>query len=504
MGEMRKFLAKGGAGFTSASSPCETPNVNTAWFSSFSTHSSKTISERHTTTPEDARGDAGTAAGALWRRLPLIAILAAALALQARVFLLVWRYSVNILCQDQWDFYIPLFKGMPVSQFFLWRIGPVRQGIGFLVYKYVSELSGWDTRVEGLVMSGIVFAALLCALWLKRRLLGPFTYWDLAIPPLFLTPVLTGVYTMIPNPSHGPFPLLLVVLYCLAWSWQSNLKYPLIVLVNFLLIFTTFGLIMGFITPPLLALDCYRAARGKRTGGLIHPSLALLLSLLSLAFFFVGYSPDPALECFQFPYPRPLEYIWYVGLMFACFWRFAWSGILPLLVGVPLFLLIAALCARHAYLLLRDRATDRRASLVITALTGYSLLFSINAAVGRICMGLHTAQAARYMPYLIPAFLALYFQLLTLKARPRRAALGLFLAASALLTAPLSGGGAVVLEQFRRGKTEWKRCYLEIENVAECDARTNFKVYSPIVPSSLEERMIYLKRNRLNLYAGDK
>jgi hypothetical protein len=472
------------------------------------------------TTSEDLTG------GAAWawrRRLPLLAVLAASAALGARALLLVRHYSVNILVLDEWDYYEPLFRGMSLRRYFIWQVGPIRQGIGFLIYKYVSELSDWDSRAVGLASYGVVFAASLCALWLKRRLSGRLAYTDMAIPTLFLTPVLTGAYTIVPNPAHGPFPLLLSILYCVGWTCRGRLKYALIVVFNFLLVFTGFGLFMGLITPVLLGLECYGAARRKvamrrdeeRRGellypSLLYPSLALVMSLASLAAFFaVGYVFDPAVGCFRFPDPQPSNYFWYVSLMFACFWRFAGQGFLPYAVGSFLTLLFAGLCARHAYLLLRDRAADRRASLVITALAGFSLLFAVNAAFGRVCMGLHTAQAPRYMPYLIPGFLALYFHLrLSVKdAGPlTKAALYVFLLMSALTMRPLTEAGAVALEDFRRGKAEWKQCYLETESVAGCNARTHFEVYpahGAAPPEVFEERLSYLKRNRLNLYAGE-
>lgn len=472
-------------------------------------------------TSDDTSVPAGAGGGTtLRRRLPLLAVLAVSAALQARMMLLVRHYSVNVLFYDQWDFYLPMFRGEPVSTFFFTQVGPHRQGVGFLIYKYVSELSGWDTRVEALAICVVVFIALFCALWLKARLFGPLTYWDVAIPPLFLTPALTALYTLTPNPSHGAFPLLLIVLYCVGWSLRGRLKYPLVLLLNLLLIYTGFGLFVGAITPTLLALECYRAARRGERRELAHASLALLLSLASLGSFFVGYYFEPAVSCFRFPDPRPFNYFWYVSLMFARFWRVGGQGLAPYVAGAFLTVIVAALCARHTYLLLRDRAGDRRVSVCITALSGLTLLFALNAAFGRVCTGIDTAQAARYMPYVVPAFLAFYFELL-LSSRPggllrrfppgRRFSLGHvalagFTAASLLTAAPLTRAGALVLEAFRKGKSEWRRCYLETENVVECNARTNFEVYpakGARPPEVLEGQLLYLKRNRLNLFSGD-
>jgi hypothetical protein len=434
------------------------------------------------------------------------------------MLLLVRRYAVNVLYYDQWNYYAPLFDGGTAWDFFSFQNGPVRQGVGFLAYKPLAELTAWDARAEGYASCAVVFAALLVALLLRRRLFGPLRWWDAVIPAVFLNPTLTGAYTYIPNPSHGPFPVLLVMLYCLAWCWRSRLRYAAVALLNFLLVYTTFGLLVGFITPPLLLLDARRAWRVGGAGpgparAALAPLLALGASLLSLGAFFVGYRSDPAAACFHFPHERPLDYFGFAGMMFASFWRAGGAGRLAPLLGAPLVLLTAAVCARRAaLLLLRDRGParerdDARAGVVIVTLAGFSVLFAAGAAVGRVCVGLSEATSARYMPYVIPAALALYFELLTLKegARGRAAGLAAFAAGAALMTAPLLGGGAAALEEARRGKEEWRRCYLETESVGGCDARSGFTIYETAAgpDDSVERRLDYLKRRRLSLYAGD-
>lgn len=453
------------------------------------------------------------------RRGPALLVLLAAAALQARMLLLVRRYAVNVLYYDQWNYYAPLFDGGTAWDFFSFQNGPVRQGLGFLAYKPVAELTAWDARAEGYASCAVVFAALLAALLLRRRLFGPLKWWDAVVPAVFLNPTLTGAYTYIPNPSHGPFPVLLLMLYCLAWCWRSRLRYAALALLNFLLVYTTFGLLVGFITPPLLLLDAWRARRGGAGSGsdsgsdskraALAPLLALAASLLTLCAFFVGYRPDAAAACFHFPHERPLDYLNFAGMMFASFWRAAGAGRLALLLGVPVVLLTAAVCARRAVLLLAraGEGADARAGVVIVTLAGFSILFAAGAALGRVCVGLSEATSARYMPYVIPAALALYFELLSLKegARARAAGLAAFAAGAALMTAPLLGGGAAALEEARRGKEEWRRCYLETESVGGCDARSGFVIYETAAgpDASVKRRLDYLKRRRLNLYAGD-
>jgi hypothetical protein len=225
---------------------------------------------------------------------------------------------------------------------------------------------------------------------------------------------------------------------------------------------------------------------------------------LTLASFFVGYRFDPAADCFHFPHERPLDYLTFAGVMFASFWRVAGAGAVAYAGGVALVLLAATGCARHAYLLLTDRAGERGTSVVVLTLGAFSLLFAAGAAAGRVCIGLDEAKSSRYMPYVIPAALALYFQLLSLKGRTRATMLAAFAAGAALMAAPLLGGGRASLEEARRGKEEWKRCYVATENVERCDAAAGFSVYpAGLSDPSFKRKLEHLKRNRLNFYSGD-
>src|SRR5262249_51476092 len=131
---------------------------------------------------------------------------------------------------------------------------------------------------------------------------GNITFIDVAVPLLLLSPSQFEMLASYANPAHGPLPLLLVILYCLVWTVKPTLlRYGLLIGVNFLLIYTGFGLFMGFLTPILLGLELYNAVRQRQIasrGGLL---IALLLSVASLCSFFVGYNFDAATTCYGAP-----------------------------------------------------------------------------------------------------------------------------------------------------------------------------------------------------------
>jgi hypothetical protein len=53
-------------------------------------------------------------------------------------------------------------------------------------------------------------------------------------------------------------------------------------------------------------------------------------------------------------------------------------------------------------------------------------------------------------------------------------------------------------------KQRWKTCYLQTENIEECDKVAGFHIYSDspeqTLRSHLREKLEYLKKTRLNLY----
>src|ERR1039458_9983618 len=103
----------------------------------------------------DAEADPYTASSSPNRfRLPVIVVSTVFLAAAVRLVLAVWRYSVNLLFWDQWDFYTPLFQHASLGQIFNWQHGVHREGIGLVLDKLVLESTRWNSRAEALFMVG--------------------------------------------------------------------------------------------------------------------------------------------------------------------------------------------------------------------------------------------------------------------------------------------------------------------------------------------------------------
>jgi hypothetical protein len=425
-----------------------------------------------------------------------------------RMFRLISRYAVNIFFSDQWDFNNgTLFYKHTLWQIFTWQHGPHRQGLGGLFEKMVDPLSGWNSRTESFVVGGVIVVAALSAMWLRRRLFGNFSLFDIVIPAIVFIPGQWATWFSVANFAHGPFPLLLILLYCLAWSSNTPaVKYSLVLFINLLTIYTGFGLFVGVLTPILLVLDYWASTPGSRLSK-TYLATVLLASVASLGSFFIDYKIRPTADCFSFQPQSPISYLKFVALMFANFFGI---GHLPLparLLGTMIMAVLVAVVVTLIWWLLEQQRPnveprDRNRVLIIVCLTAYTLLFCINTAYGRLCLGLHAALQSRYVIYLEPAILGLYFFLVGLRHTVARNLL-----LSGFLIAVVAASlhrDRIAMGVSRDIKQTWKTCYLQTENITECDKVAGFPIYSPspqqIQRSHLQQKLEYLKKTRQNLY----
>jgi hypothetical protein len=430
--------------------------------------------------------------------LPLIVCVAALLISVTRLVLAVTRYSVNLIYWDQWDFYTPLFTRSSLWHIFTWEHAPHREGIGLVLDKFVLDWTAWDTRAEALFMVGVLFAAAVLALILKRKLTGHFDYTDCIIPCLFLTFAQLEALIGEENPSYSVFPELLIVLYCLAWMIPRTLtRYATILILNFLLIYTGFGIFMGVVTIGILLLDLHRSIRAKLEPA-SYTLVALLLAVVSLASFFYHYRWDPTLSC-PIPDHHPWNYAWFLSLLLSYF--LGLRGILlASIVGAVLALAALAIFVRTVIRLWRDKEwfpIDRTTTILLS----FSLIFAANAAVGRTCQGMpEAAQFSRYMGFLVPLFFGIYLYLLTWRnTQWRVAATALLLIATLPGTFRIPNGYSPQL--VHNGKLAWKTCILQTGNIAYCDQVTGFPAYPIPRRTHLLEKLQFLRANHLNLYS---
>lgn len=422
----------------------------------------------------------------------------------ARLFRLISRFAVNIFFSDQWAFdEATLFQQHSLWQMFTWQHGPHRQGLGALFAKVVEPLFHWNSRTESFVVGGVVFVAAVCALWLKRRLCGSLSIFDVLIPAIFFTPAQYESLFVTANFAHGPFPLLLVMLYGLAWTCQRNaVRYPLILIINFVTIYTGFGLFIGVLTPILLVLE-HRASAAKARLARTYFAAAIIVSLASLGSFFIGYKLIARMGCYSFQPQSPKLYVTYLELMLASFFGFEGVGTLALVVGTTVLIALLTSLAATSWQVFRGQEWEVQKSrqvrpLIAAALIAYSLLFGMSSAYGRLCLGLYTSHASRYAIYIMPALFGLYLSLLGIHSVMVRR----LLVASLLLVVTMASLRVRrEMPYFPDIKLRWRSCYLQYEDVKKCDEAVNFPFSRTPLSMHVEEKLQFLKQTHQNLYS---
>jgi len=418
-----------------------------------------------------------------------------------RWFFLIDKYSVNMLFWDQWDFMGGLFEQKGPWELFSWQHGPHRQGVGFFLTKIVAELSGWNTRVECFMIGSVICLAALTALFLKRQITGNITAFDLAIPLLYLSPLQFELFANTPNVSHGAMPLLLITLFCLCWTIENiTLRYPLCSVINFMTLYTGFGIFIGCVTPLLFLSELALAVKNKDSTRKILAVVVFLIAVASIASFFLNYTFNSAAEGFVFPHPHPFIYVKFILIAFATFVGMRMSHVVLYFIAAPIIFYMLHVVFRSGKNIVTsvdDKEVHRNQIIIVLII--FTLIFSLNLAIGRACLGLGAAAASRYIPYMTPGFFALYLFAVTKKKVPEKV---LFFCITLFFTTTMSIGTAnkTYCARLCGGKERWKQAYLKTENIERSTELSGFMIYPNPKATNLKWKLDHLKKNRLNLY----
>ena len=418
------------------------------------------------------------------------------------------KYAVNILYWDQWDYLTLMFtdgsRWQALWDLFLYQHGPHRMGVGSVVILVLAELTGWNTRADAFAVFAFIIAAMVSGVILKRVLFRRWHWSDFVIPMIFLGLEQYEVFIAVPNESLASIPIFLVIFLCLCWNIPSRgLRTALILVINAMLTFTGFGILASPIIIGLLVWEAFQNYRNRDTA-FRGSALAAGVAILSTAAFFIQYHFDPAVSCFSLSARNIVRTPLFMGLFYSRYFGLAYvapTAIFALVAGLFLLLVIAAVFINHLVRLLKSNPATPALDRVIVILLGYSLIFGLSAALGRVCLGLPASQAGRYVPFTFPAFLGLYLHVLSIpRVKPARWILILFVAAQFFTLHP-AGYYNAAIQLYSVQKQNWKSCYLTYENIQQCNDLTGFKIY-PDLTVEQEEKLDYLKTHHLNLYRG--
>ncbi|MBJ6764313.1 hypothetical protein JGU66_26350 [Myxococcaceae bacterium JPH2] len=412
------------------------------------------------------------------------------------------RFAVNLVFWDQWDFLQGLFDGSGAWTLFRWQHGPHRQGLAQWIIAGVYRASDWNGRADAACAAVVMLLAGVLALLLVRRAGGPLRVVDAVVPLLFLTTQNAETYAGTPNLAHGALPCLILVSVGCALTLESPVpRAVLLAVLSVLGVSGGFGMALGGIIPAMLGV--FALGPGLTVRERVVQLLAAVVSGAGVLLFLHGYTLQPAVECFAFPHPRPLEY-----LPFGAFVLARPFGVLPghgaaagVLAGaLGLGVLGAAVGATVQVLRSRGGTARTRA---VSALAGFAILFAAQSAVGRVCTGLEFAAASRYVPYVVPGLLALYLMLRDTRLSPPVArALPLCFLVLCVAKELRMGPSLDEARAYSSGKRHWRDCYLREHDIARCDRETGFSVYPDPSWTHLQAKLDWLEARGLSFFHG--
>jgi flagellar biogenesis protein FliO len=420
-----------------------------------------------------------------------------------RLFKLINKHAVNVLFFDQWDFLTPLFKQPTMWEMFTYQHGPHRQGLGLFVSQAIGLATNWNTRAECFGMGFILVLVTIAALILKKRLFGKLTGWDVLIPSITLSFTQIEAIVLTPNPAHGALPILLTLIGGLLLTVDNKyLRYFGLVFVTFFATYTGFGIFLGIVTPIILFLSCLLHWFNKEQQPMAISGGALVISIISFGSFFIDYVFSPVQDCFQLPYEHLQNYVTFVSLELAMFLGFDSKSNVTYATIIGLAMMLGmVVAALFQVKQLWDKRKFESKNLVILLLIGFSLLFAVNSASGRICNGLEAAQSSRYMTLLIPCCLGLYFALQEIPQIAFRTIANIILVIGFIIL-PI-----YALKQFNKGmedfsqvKKAWAACYVVQESIEECNKVSGNVVYPSPESTHMQEKLNLLKVKRYNLF----
>jgi hypothetical protein len=214
---------------------------------------------------------------------------------------------------------------------------------------------------------------------------------------------------------------------------------------------------------------------------------------------FREYQFSSAVDCFRFPHPKPTEYVPFAGLILLRPMRLVHLSAQTPFLGVCAFVFAIMLTAASGIVILRRSRTLLTRTVFL--FSSFSFLFVVETAIGRVCLGSIAALASRYVPYVVPLWLAAYFTLVRAAERSRAlrwcagALVAALVAQQALVPDDVAG-----IRWYSEGKRRWRACFREIGDEAACNSRENFRVYPRENAPQVVRTMQFLRENRLNLF----
>jgi hypothetical protein len=272
----------------------------------------------------------------------------------------------------------------------------------------------------------------------------------------------------------------------------------LVATINFFAVNTGFTVLFGGITPVLLVVfACLPGLRGRDRAVYLA---AFAVSIATVAHFAHDLNWRwTGASCFTFPADHPWEYVPFAG-------RILVRPINPnigFLPGEPLGTIAAiAAVTFTCYAVYRALSSRGNSTLwnVVSVLISFTVIFAFATAIGRLCLGLVTADSSRYIPYVLPGFVSIYLVIRCGVSPGRLQVAALVLFVSICFLKESTGRSRREAEHESGLKRAWHDCYLTLHSIDRC----NVIAVRPIHPwpegTQLQRKLDWLEARGYNLF----
>jgi hypothetical protein len=424
------------------------------------------------------------------RRLLIASVLVLTLTIaMGRLAYIVQVYSSEVFAWDQWDFLTPLFEPRGITEILTWQHGPHRMGVGLPLMLLVERGTDWNAAAIAWLNLCILSLAAIVAVAVKYRIAGNLSISDAVIPWVCLNSSQWDILAGVPDASHGPLPLLLLLLFVLVFMTEPSWpRAATLMLLSIAAVYTGFGAILGVLAPVAILSDIRTDTNRYR------PWIICAVVLSSLGSFFVGYHSKPG-PCLSGRRPGDLgDLVAFPVMMFARAVGATRSSSPLVILGM-----IAGVCVSVVTVWsgrwLAGKARNR-AMIALWVLGAFSVLFVTATTIGRYCFGSSGGLASRYVPYMVPGLLATFIcgavKWECASATARRGAIGALAIYLAADVWPRSVDYRQMAYQ-RDGKARWAKCIRDGGRAAACQGK-GFYIHPHPKRSNLDGKIDAMRR----------
>jgi len=423
-------------------------------------------------------------------------------------------FGVNVFFWDQWDFFMPLFRGDGFIAEYMKVHWPHRMGVGFWIMDIMLNLTSWDNVVLGYVSVVHLVTACFLALFIYKKFFG-INYGALFIPVLILNFGQASIYTTNIDLSLNVVPLVLILAIGASFFIQLIwLRYLVILTLNFFAIYTGFSIFSGLIVPVAIAFELYVLILKKEKKRVIYfTCFILLLSVFSMFSYFIdykiGFSSKKVAELGFFK--KIIQLSEYYMNLYVSFFGVEKN----LYIKILSFSVILILSIKHILfnnlksiiIKLNHNNYDVTKHVILLYLGAFSFVFSVFNTIGRSPMGVESAFSSRYIPFLLPGFLAFYisFQHNEKLKKNKKYIIATIIALFFIGGELKFSKNKSSLARFAAGKSRWIQSYLIVKDIDKANELASFQIY-PWRHSynRINHQLKYLEENKLSFFKDNQ